>query len=106
MDEANLSKLFGNTEPLTRVVNLKYEKYDVYIGRGSIFGNPFSHLENSKAIYKVSSRQEAINRYRSWILTQPQILEKLPTLKGKRLGCYCAPDSCHGEILVDLCERL
>lgn len=46
-----------------KVVNLKKEKYDVYIGRGSKWGNPFSHLENSKALYKVSSRNEAIEQY-------------------------------------------
>ncbi len=89
----------------TVVVN-KYHKipYDVYIGRGSIFGNPFSHMDNTKAQYKVATREEAVERYREWIMTQPQILNKLPELKGKVLGCFCKPRACHGDVLVELIE--
>ena len=50
-----------------KIVNLKKEKYDVYIGRGSKWGNPYSHLESSKAQYKTKTRAEAINRYEDWI---------------------------------------
>lgn len=91
----------------TIVVN-KYHKipYDVYIGRGSIFGNPFSHMDNTKAQYKVETREEAIDKYREWILTQPQILSKLPELEGKVLGCFCKPRACHGDVLVELIEKM
>lgn len=90
----------------TNVVN-KYHKipYDVYIGRGSIWGNPFSHLENTKAIYKVETREEAVEKYREWILNQPKLLNKLHRLKGKTLGCYCKPKSCHGDVLIELINK-
>jgi hypothetical protein len=40
---------------------------DIYIGRGSVLGNPFSHLKSSKASVVVNSREEAIERYKSWL---------------------------------------
>ncbi|OMD66894.1 DUF4326 domain-containing protein [Paenibacillus odorifer] len=90
----------------TKVVN-KYHKlpYDVYIGRGSKWGNPFSHMDNTKAQFKVSTREEAIDKYREWIMTQPQLLNSLNELKGKTLCCYCKPKSCHGDILAELADK-
>lgn len=39
----------------------------VYIGRGSIWGNPFSHKEGTRAIWKCNTREEAVAHYRSYI---------------------------------------
>lgn len=92
----------------TKVVN-KYHNtpYDVYIGRGSIWGNPFTHLEGkSLAKYKVSTREEAIEKYREWVVKQPKIMERLPELKGKTLGCFCHPKPCHGDVLAELADNL
>jgi hypothetical protein len=90
----------------TLVVNVRYEKYDVYIGRGSIWGNPFSHLSDTKALFRVKTREESIDRYRGWIATQPLLIEKIPTLRGRRLGCYCDPRPCHGWVLAELADRI
>jgi hypothetical protein len=91
----------------TTVVN-KHHKvpYDIYIGRGSKWGNPFSHMDNTKAEFKVNSREEAIDSFKEWILTQPTLLEKLPELKGKTLCCFCKPKSCHGDVLAELANKL
>ena len=75
---------------------------NVYIGRGSPWGNPFSHLEQSAAEWKVATKEEAIEKYREYILSRPDLMERLVELKGKRLGCWCKPDSCHGEVLLEL----
>lgn len=90
----------------TRVVHIK-EHYDVYIGRGSEWGNPYTHIKNraTKADFIVRNREEAISSYKNWILSQPELMKKLPTLKGKILGCWCKPKSCHGDILVELLNR-
>ena len=87
-----------------KVVNLKNEKYDVYIGRGSKWGNPYSHLESSKARYKTKTRAEAINRYEDWIRNGDgkYLLEHLFELENKTLGCFCKPKSCHGDVLIKL----
>lgn len=87
----------------TRVVHCKKEPYDVYIGRPSKWGNPFTHLNNGTlAKFKVATREEAVEKYEEWIRQQPQLLADLHELDGKVLGCWCKPKSCHGDILVKL----
>lgn len=83
------------------VVHCKRDYHDVYIGRPSKWGNPFSHLDLVNSI-KCESREEAVNKYREWIKTQPRLLKALPELKNKILGCWCAPKACHGDVLVEL----
>lgn len=82
----------------TVVVNLRRESYDVYIGRGSKWGNPFK-------IGRDGTREEVIKKYREWIILQPQLIEELTILKGKRLGCYCKPLACHGDVLIELIDK-
>jgi len=87
----------------SRVVHCKKDKYDVYIGRPSKFGNPFSLLPGTLAIHKVDSREEAIECYRNYIMNTPWLLEAAKNeLKGKILGCWCHPLSCHGDVLVEI----
>lgn len=92
----------ANTQ--TKVVHCKKARYDISIGRPSKWGNPYSHLDNTLAEFKVGSRLEAINKYRTWILSQPQLLADLHELKGKTLGCWCKPQACHGDVLIELIE--
>lgn len=86
-----------------RVVN-KYhgEPYDVYIGRGSKWGNPFSHLPSSKARVITNTREEAVEMYRLWVQTQPHLMSSLHELDNKTLGCFCVPAPCHGNVLKEL----
>lgn len=96
---------------MTRVVNLRKDEYQVFIGRGGSWGNPFSHLFSSKAEFIVDSREESIVRYRQWIMQrlkdEPALAEEMKReLKGKVLGCYCKPKACHGDILVEIVESL
>lgn len=88
------------------VVHCKKEKYDVYIGRPSKWGNPYSHKEGTLAKYKVNTREEAIQKYREYILNNQDLLKDLHELKGKILGCWCKPLSCHGDVLAELVEKL
>ena len=81
-----------------KTVHCKREKYDVYIGRPSKWGNPFS-------IGKDGTREEVIEKYREYILNKPELLKSLPELKGKILGCWCDPKPCHGDVLIELIEK-
>lgn len=112
----------------TRVVNVKNERCDIYIGRrdnGLHFGNPFTHLplKNTKASIQVGSREEAVEAYRKWLkgeayqdydqVRKEWILQRLPELKDKVLGCYCKPKEgfngrllCHGQILAGLIDNV
>jgi hypothetical protein len=85
------------------VVHCKKEKYDVYIGRAvprsglkaSVWGNPF-------VIGKDGTRSEVMEKFRAWLQSKPELLKQLPELKGRVLGCWCAPEACHGDILAEL----
>lgn len=71
----------------------------VYIGRGSIFGNPFSMKNKSD-----EERSRVIEEYRHWLHAQIKsgsiTKEMLLQLKGKRLACYCSPKPCHGDVII------
>lgn len=95
-------------DPKTRVVNRKSEKEEVYIGRGSIWGNPFTSIKDRKtaAEFVVNTREESVQMYKEWILRQPGLLHRLLELNGKVLGCFCKPQSCHGDTLVYLLKGM
>lgn len=82
----------------TRVANCKTDKYDVYIGRPSKWGNPFE-------IGKDGTREEVVRKYRDWVVTQPNLMSSLHELNGKILGCWCVPELCHGHILAELADN-
>lgn len=86
----------------TTVVHCQKSPYDVYIGRGkgSKWGNPFSHREGTLANFKVRTRKEAIDRFEEYLLNNPELMKSLHELQGKVLGCWCKLKSCHGDILA------
>ena len=87
-----------------RIVHCKREPFDIYIGRPSKWGNPFSHRHGTLARYKVASREEAIEAFRNWITRGEgrYLLPHLHELAGMTLGCWCKPHACHGDILAEL----
>lgn len=80
---------------VTKIVHCEKSDYDIYIGHGTIWGNPF-------IIGKDGSRSEVIAKYRIYALKNKEIMESLPKLKGKVLGCWCKPKACHGDVLIEL----
>lgn len=85
---------------IPKVVHCKKEEFDVYVGRGSKWGNPYSHKEGTLAEHVVGSRREAIEKFEEYLLSNEDLMSSLHELKGKTLGCWCKPKSCHGEILL------
>ena len=80
---------------MPRVVNCQIEDCDVYIGRPSKWGNPF-------IIGKDGTRSQVIEKYKKWVRGQPDLMNALDELKGKKLGCFCKPKACHGDVLLML----
>ena len=99
----------GEINIMVSIVNKYKEPFTVYIGRGSIWGNPYSHKDSTKAFYKVDTVEEAINSYKShlWREIKENRITKfdLIALEHEVLGCYCKPKPCHGDILVKLAEE-
>lgn len=84
------------------VVNITNHSFDIYIGRGTAFGNPFK-------IGIDGTRSEVIELYEKWLLIQLQDNEfktQFMQLDGKILGCHCKPLACHGDVIIRELERL
>ena len=83
-----------------------------YIGRGSIWGNPFTHLSLSrtKAQFQVKTGEESMVCYEAWLRQRLagdfNLRQKLLELDGHELVCYCKPAPCHGDILIKLIEEI
>ncbi len=91
----------------TIVVNVRTDpSYTVYIGRAvprrrltaSKWANPFK-------IGPDGTREEVIAKYRAYLLKRPDLLADIGSLQGQRLGCWCAPEACHGQVLAELAEQ-
>jgi len=92
--------------PFTRVVHCKRHPYNIYAGRPSPFGNPFSHEVGTLAQYRVGSREEAIERHAAWFLSNPALIERVKReLTGKVIGCWCAPKRCHCDVYARVCNE-
>lgn len=73
----------------------------VYVGRPTKWGNPFP-------IRGLHTREEAIEKYRAWIMADEQAelrAQAKAELKGKDLVCWCAPKPCHADILMEIANE-
>jgi hypothetical protein len=95
---------------------IKNKDENIYIGRkgvifidgvrfplyDSIWANPFKINENQ-------SRDEVLRLYSEYIEKKLEsdnnLVNELLKLKGKKLGCWCKPECCHGDILIDLIKK-
>jgi len=92
---------------MCKVVNLFKEPYDVYIGRAGkgqngYFGNPFP-------LKKGEDRGATIERYKEYfynrVETDSEFKSRILELKNKTLGCFCKPNSCHGDIIKEYLDN-
>ncbi|HLB22190.1 MAG TPA: DUF4326 domain-containing protein, partial [Solirubrobacteraceae bacterium] len=81
-----------------RTVHSKRERHHIYIGRPSKWGNPF-------VVGRHGTRDECIALYEDWIVQQGELMAALGELRGAVLGCFCAPQACHGDVLLALANR-
>lgn len=84
----------------TAVVNIYRDAYDAYIGRegkgqDGTFGNPFHGPDRARNIadYKAYFYERLRKDHEFFV--------KVRQLRGKRLGCFCAPKRCHGDIIAE-----
>ena len=77
----------------------------VYVGRPSKWGNPFKIGEWDFATHKIMTRSKTIEKYRLWIESNSELSQDLYKLKGKDLVCWCAPLSCHADVLLELANN-
>lgn len=93
--------------PAARVVHVRRAPYDVYIGRrcaefpASPWGNPYR-------VGRDGDGPTVLRLYREHVLSRPDLVAALESLRGQVLGCWCRKrwdEPCHGDVLVQLLEE-
>lgn len=97
--------------------NSDKHKNVIYVGRGSILGNPYTSIQHKKTLanFVVNSREESISMFRNYLLEQInnknqeicQILNHIYILAKNEdvfLSCYCKPKSCHADIIKEIVD--
>ena len=72
---------------------------DVYIGRVS-YGFPDSKWRNPFHMKDESDRMNVIKKYEKYLFETGLINDIQELSESKRLGCWCSPKPCHGDVLV------
>jgi hypothetical protein len=89
---------------------------NVYIGRkgivfidGERFPKSDSVWANPFKINEECSRDDVLKKYKKYMIKKinndDNLRKKLMKLKGKNLGCWCHPEACHGDILIELIDK-
>jgi hypothetical protein len=92
-----------------RLAGWKMPENTVYVGRPTIWGNPFD-------MSRGETRMSVLTWYRMWLtgkknkagsnLLREKVLAQVYTLRGKNLACWCPLDQpCHADILLELVNR-
>ncbi len=93
------------TDEAGRVINLKDkprpDDYRQWCGKELFEASPWGNYFSVRRY----GREEALRRYEEKLRGKPHLMERLPELEGKTLACWCAPEACHGAILLRLIEE-
>lgn len=83
---------------MCKVIHTKdFGKYknSVMIDRSTKFGNPF-------IIGKHGNREEVIEKYKNYLHSNAEYANMVyKELKDKNLSCWCKPDKCHGDVILE-----
>lgn len=96
------------------VVNLKgrnpkkINDDEIYIGRAINMGGwnlSKSKWANPFTIKKYKTREIVLEKYKNYILNTPDLYKSLDELKEFNLACWCYPEPCHGNVLIELLKK-
>lgn len=101
---------------MTKVVNIRQDKYDEYIGHSGFgkdgyFGNPHV-IGFCKLCNRLHDRNDALLEYRKYFYNRIEhdikFKNKILSLKDKTLGCFCKQKDhdipCHGDVIIEYIE--
>ena len=79
----------------------------IYVGRPTLFGNPWMIGQHVGPAEPPMSRQQAVECYRKYIIANAAGPERyrlpLAKLRGKDLACWCPLDQpCHADVLLEI----
>lgn len=110
MPDSSLPDAHYRIDDGTTLVNLTDvpdDEWDVYIGRRAPSRDlPHSPHHNPFELEADLDEMEAYTTYKVYFfhryLTDPEYRVRVQALAGQTLACWCLPDPCHGEIILDL----
>lgn len=83
-----------------KVLNKRTSSDGVYIGRPSKFGNPF-------VIGRDGTRADVVAKFEKYLMGRPDLIEAAKReLAGYNLVCWCAPEACHGDVLLRVANEM
>jgi hypothetical protein len=79
----------------------------IYIGRynSMIKGADHSFWHNPFTL-KHYGRDKCLEMYKNYVLNNTEMLSRIKELDGKILGCWCHPEKCHGDILIEILNQV
>lgn len=96
---------------VTSVSNIRFQEYDVYIGRAGhghdgYFGNPIVLGKCCPVCDQIHTKSgETLECFRVYFYLRiggdPEFRTRVMTMLGKRLGCFCKPRPCHGDVIAE-----
>jgi Domain of unknown function (DUF4326) len=92
---------FHERRPIIPLTAVYIGRFSRWYGLGpSAWSNPFKLKRDG------SNRDQVIAQYRAWVCHQPELMARLPELRGRDLVCWCAPEPCHGDVLLQLANSV
>lgn len=104
-----------------RTKGWRMPKNTVYVGRPTVFGNPFTvadAIANDPELTVEQARARCVRYFRSWLTgeiagTDPAmaerrqaVLDEAHSLAGLDLACWCPPGAaCHADVLIELVAK-
>jgi hypothetical protein len=80
------------------IADREHTPNEVYIGRPTVFGNPF-HLGRH------GERAEVLEKFRTYfndrLAKDPIFWKQVQGLIGRTLVCHCKPLACHGDVIAE-----
>lgn len=92
----------------------------IYVGRPTVFGNPFTLKGCAEAGYTGDLHGRCFEAFRIFMgkywrevwqgeeaeRYHDRLLRRLPELRGKHLACWCPLNrACHADVLIELANR-
>ena len=104
----SIKKAVLNERGISNFEEWNQSENHVYIGRNMSFYVPGTYKSKWSNPFTVKKygRDKVLELYEDYIRSNPGLYNSLEELRGKELGCWCKPESCHGDVLVKLLEEI
>ena len=79
---------------------------NVRIPEGAVLVDRTTRWGNTFIIGRDGTREDVVQKYKQDALAKPDYISEVrTTLKGKDLVCWCAPEACHADVLLEIANE-